>query len=47
MDSISGSDFENMVRTFVNNAIDSFAELFKSPHYNFNGEDQHDFYYQM
>jgi ABC-type transporter Mla MlaB component len=43
MDSISGSDFENMVGTFVNNVIDSFAELFKSPHYNFNGEDQHDF----
>jgi hypothetical protein len=43
MDSISGKDFENMIGVFVNHTIDSFSELFNNKHYNFNGEDQHDF----
>jgi len=43
IDSISGKDFENRVGKFVNRTIDSFSELFKSTHYNFSGEDQHNF----
>lgn len=43
IDSISGRDFENMLGVFVNHTIDTFGELFQSTHYNFSGEDQHDF----
>jgi hypothetical protein len=43
MDSISGKDFENMIGVFVNHTIDSFSDLFNNQHYNFSGEDQHDF----
>lgn len=40
---ISGRDFENMSITFVNKAIRTFEQIFSSPHYNFNGPNQHDF----
>lgn len=43
IDFMGGSDFENMIGKFVKSIIHSFTELFKSPHYNFNGEDQHNF----
>ena len=43
IDTISGRDFENMSITFVNNAINTFKQIFSSPHYNFSGSDQHDF----
>jgi len=43
MDSFGGMDFENRVGIFTNHVIDSFDELFSSEHYNFTGEDQHNF----
>lgn len=43
MSSTSGRDFENMVRTFANHAIDAFDILRTSPHYNFSGEDYYQF----
>jgi hypothetical protein len=42
-DSISGRDFENMVKNFVNHSLDSLDELLTLPHYKFNGKDYHDF----
>jgi len=43
IDSTSGSDFENMVGTFANHAIDAFDILQTSPHYNFSGDDYYQF----
>ena len=42
-DSISGSDFDNMVGTFANRALDSFDALTTTSHYKFNGEDYFQF----
>lgn len=39
----SGSDFDNMVGTFANHALDSFDTLKTTPHYKFNGEDYFQF----
>lgn len=43
LNSISGLDFENMVGTFANHAIDTFNILRTSPLYNFSGEDYYQF----
>ena len=40
---LNSRDFENVSRTFVNHAIDSFTELFTSPHYNFDSAGEHNF----
>jgi len=39
----SGSDFDNIVGTFANQALDSFDDLETTPHYKFNGEDYFQF----
>ncbi len=41
--SISGGDFDNMVGSFANRALDSFDALKTTPHYKFNGEDYFQF----
>jgi hypothetical protein len=43
INTISGNDFENMVGSFVNHAIDSFELLRTSTQFNFSGEDYYQF----